>query len=201
MQLLEVLTSNEDFQKTIGKDQILFKSFLSCSRHFVTVRYTKNYCTKVLNLPKICIHTSLYGPTASGNRVDPTSQVFFVRHVVLPMTETCKVQFWRVPDGVTSISNLIQIRPAVLKLNIEAERWTGPQTNNGGTPNISSHCCYTSPSLPCCKLWACEHPTHRTEHLYTQHRALHEVRTHVHMYVCIYVRMNVCVRGCMYVYM
>jgi hypothetical protein len=44
--------------------------------------------------------------------------------LLLPIVENCKVDFKVVPNGITSIPNAIQIRPAVLELNTRADRQT-----------------------------------------------------------------------------
>jgi hypothetical protein len=67
--------------------------FLSCSRHVVILHYTKNYFSKVLYFLKTFHHTSLYGPTASGARADPSSQVCSSTMLVLPILDNCKVRF------------------------------------------------------------------------------------------------------------
>jgi hypothetical protein len=92
--------------------QVKTSSFLSCSRHVIL---HKNYYTKVLYYSKICYLTSLYSPIASGASVDPTSQVCSPAMLVLPIVGNCVVRFWVVPNGITSIPNFIQTRPAVLE--------------------------------------------------------------------------------------
>jgi hypothetical protein len=51
---------------------------------FVVVHYGKNKFTKDLYLQKICNRTSLYGPTAGGAGVDPSSHVCSSPMLVLP---------------------------------------------------------------------------------------------------------------------
>jgi hypothetical protein len=61
------------------------KHYFPCSCHVNILCYTKNYYYKMLYFSKIYNPTSLYGPTASGVSVDPTSQVFSPAMMVLPI--------------------------------------------------------------------------------------------------------------------
>jgi hypothetical protein len=92
--------------------------FLSCSCHVAILHYTENYYTKCLYFLKIYIHTSLYGPIASGASVDPTSQVCLSATLVLPIVEK-----YVVPNGILTIPDFIHIHPAALWLN-HADRQT-----------------------------------------------------------------------------
>jgi hypothetical protein len=47
----------------------------SCTCHVVILHYTKNYDIKVMYIPKIYNHTSLYSPIVSGASVNPTLEV------------------------------------------------------------------------------------------------------------------------------
>jgi hypothetical protein len=50
------------------------------------------------DFPKIYVHTSLYGPIASGASVDPTSQVCFSTMLLLPIVGNLKVRFYGSPQ-------------------------------------------------------------------------------------------------------
>jgi hypothetical protein len=66
------------------EDRISVKTKLSSSfmqHHVVILHYTKSLLSQMLYFPKIYNHALLFGSTASGASVDPTSEDLVVRHI------------------------------------------------------------------------------------------------------------------------
>jgi hypothetical protein len=76
------------------------------------------FYTKAWYFPKIYNLTTLYGPIASGASVDPTPhRVFRLPCWYYRLYEIEKYNFRVDSNSITSIFDLIQIRPAVHELN------------------------------------------------------------------------------------
>jgi hypothetical protein len=97
------------------RDGIPVKSepFYSCSRHIVILHYTKDCCTRVFYFSNIFTHTSLQVALVSippHKFVCPSCWYYLLQEIE-------KYDFRGDPNGITSIPNFTQIRPAVLELN------------------------------------------------------------------------------------